>query len=481
MPSKVFFCYAREDEMLLNQLKRHLRPLQRQKLIELWFDRDIKAGENWEQEIREHLDDAQIILLLISPDFMDSDYCYGIEMKRAIERYQNGEALVIPIILRPVFWQGEPLGKLQALPADGKPITDPDWYNKYSQDKPFFEVAEGIRKAVESLTSSPPGFAYQGQSEAKASFDSLEEFVLFKTVRLRNLVTGIAISPNGQTLIIMQSDMIELRDFTSLTLYATLQNTHNLPYTGRVPGSDSITSLAQSTDGQLLACGYADGTIRLYNGLLQARTLADHLHGITCLAMSADKQILASNSDDGSIQLWNLHTGQLLRVFRGNFDFAHTLSLSPDGQIIVSGCSDKKIRLWNTLTGRLLQELEGHTNAVTCVAVSPDGQMFASGSKDRVTLWNLYTAQSLWNFEVPPGSKVNSFRFSPDGKILIIGTIKPESEQIEVMIWNPHIDKLLQAIQIEHIGDRPFPFDISPDGQFIVTVIEGQLFIYWRQ
>src|SRR5438876_8339412 len=145
MPIKIFFCYAHEDELLLNRLKSHLKPLQRQGLINVWHDRDISAGTNWEQEISRHLHEANIILLLISPDFMDSDYCYGIEMKQALERHDRGDARVIPIILRPVYWQGPPIGKLQALPMDGKPVTDPTWHDL---DRAFFHVTDGIRKAV---------------------------------------------------------------------------------------------------------------------------------------------------------------------------------------------------------------------------------------------------------------------------------------------------------------------------------------------
>ena len=92
MVVKIFFCYAHEDERLLNKLKSHLSPLRRQGLIEIWHDRDIRAGLEWEKEINKHLNVADIILLLISPDFMDSDYCYGKEMQRALERDQRGEA-----------------------------------------------------------------------------------------------------------------------------------------------------------------------------------------------------------------------------------------------------------------------------------------------------------------------------------------------------------------------------------------------------
>src|SRR5260370_29071225 len=145
MSVSIFFCYAHEDEALLNKLKAHLRSLQRQGLIDVWHDRDISAGTEWEQEIKKHLNEANIILLLVSPDFMDSDYCYSIEMKRALERHQHGEARVIPILLRRVYWQGI-LGTLQALPTDAKPVRSwPD------VDEALFDVTEGIRKVVEQL------------------------------------------------------------------------------------------------------------------------------------------------------------------------------------------------------------------------------------------------------------------------------------------------------------------------------------------
>ena len=150
MPVKIFFCYAHEDEALLDQLKRYLKPLQRQGLIDVWHDRDISPGTEWEQEISKPLNEAHIILLLISPDFMNSDYCYGIEMKRALERHERGEARVIPVILRPVYWQGAPFGKLQALPADGKPVTSS---SRHDIDEAFFDVAEGITKIVASMRS----------------------------------------------------------------------------------------------------------------------------------------------------------------------------------------------------------------------------------------------------------------------------------------------------------------------------------------
>src|SRR5215471_11267290 len=163
MSVSIFFCYAHEDEDLLNKLKRHLWPLQRQGLIAVWHDCDISAGTEWEQEISQHLNAAQIILLLLSPDFMYSEYCYEVGMKRAIERHQRGEARVIPVIVRHVYWQGI-LGSLQALPTDAKPVRS--WSDV---DEAFYNVAEGIRTVVEHISGK---LAAQAVEEQQVHFST---------------------------------------------------------------------------------------------------------------------------------------------------------------------------------------------------------------------------------------------------------------------------------------------------------------------
>jgi len=144
MRVKIFFCYAREDEALLQGLEKQLRILRRQGLIDIWYDRDISAGAEWEKEIRGQLDTSHIILFLVSADFLASDYCSGVEVKRAMERHQRGEAIVIPVILRPALWQRAPFGQLQALPQDEKPVST--WLD---QDSAFFDIASGIQRIIE--------------------------------------------------------------------------------------------------------------------------------------------------------------------------------------------------------------------------------------------------------------------------------------------------------------------------------------------
>jgi tetratricopeptide (TPR) repeat protein len=151
-PVRVFYSYAHEDEALCETLQKHLRLLQRQGLIQSWYDRKIPAGSGWQAQIDQHLDTAQVILLLISPDFLQSDYCHDIEMRQALERHATGEAWVIPIHLRPVDIEGAAFAELQALPTDAKPVTT--WDNP---DKAFQNIARGIRHAVQEIRRLPPG------------------------------------------------------------------------------------------------------------------------------------------------------------------------------------------------------------------------------------------------------------------------------------------------------------------------------------
>jgi hypothetical protein len=144
--ARVFISYSHRDEDLRNELEIHLAALKRQGIVETWHDRRITAGEDFEDEISENLEKADIVLLLVSPYFIASDYCYGVEMTRAMERHESREARVIPVILHPCYWQGLPFGRLLAMPTDGKPVS------KYpNQHDAFLEVIKAIHAAVEKL------------------------------------------------------------------------------------------------------------------------------------------------------------------------------------------------------------------------------------------------------------------------------------------------------------------------------------------
>lgn len=162
-PVRVFVSYAQQDEPLLRKLETHLASLKRQGAISTWHNRRIAPDTISTEVIDEQLEQASIILLLISADFLASDYCYQVEMQRALERDEAGLARVIPIIMRPVDWKGAPFSHLQALPTGARPVTDRRWQN---QDEAFTDIAHGIRRTLEEL-DAPSGNTLSSEYEEK--------------------------------------------------------------------------------------------------------------------------------------------------------------------------------------------------------------------------------------------------------------------------------------------------------------------------
>jgi len=145
--ARVFFSYSHEDELLRDQLEKHLASLKHEGAVESWHDRRISPGEDLAAAIDAQIDRADVILLLVSASFLSSHYCYSIEMKRALERHANKECSVVPVILRACDWSHTPLGQLLAIPTDGKPITS--WANP---DEAYTDVVRQIRQLLKQYS-----------------------------------------------------------------------------------------------------------------------------------------------------------------------------------------------------------------------------------------------------------------------------------------------------------------------------------------
>ena len=149
---KAFISYSHRDAVALDRLHTHLAPLRSEGLIDAWFDREILAGGNIDAEIDKALEYCDVFLMLVSPDFLASDYCVNIEMERALERHNYDGAPVIPIIVEPCDWTSSPLGKFKALPRDGKSISE--WPN---QNSAYLDVVRELRRILETRRDTVSG------------------------------------------------------------------------------------------------------------------------------------------------------------------------------------------------------------------------------------------------------------------------------------------------------------------------------------
>ena len=151
----IFIAYAAEDLPILEELKVHLSVLERLNMVDqIWYNGMVEAGENWEERVLDALHNADIILILVSADFIASDFAYNQEMLQAIKLHEEGKVTSLPIIVRPCIWEPTPFSRLQVLPKNKRPISSKDWKH---EDEPYVEIVEAVEKAIVSIKKKAIG------------------------------------------------------------------------------------------------------------------------------------------------------------------------------------------------------------------------------------------------------------------------------------------------------------------------------------
>ena len=267
-----------------------------------------------------------------------------------------------------------------------------------------------------------------------------------------DVVWSVAFSPDGQMLASGSFDQtVRLWDIGTEQLLHTL--------TGH---TNDVNSVAFSPNGETLVSGSWDGTIRLWNPNTgkHKRTLTDHKGGVASVTFNPDGKTLASGSADQTVRLWDTATWQVQRTLTGHASVVDVVAISPNGNTLASGSRDQTIRLWNPNTGQLLHTLPGHTSDITRMAFSPDGSTLASGGRDgAVILWNPQTGGRKNTLTVPIGGH-NPMAFSPDGGTLLIGGHG-------ISVWDTETGQYKVPLTTDIGGIVSIVF--SPDGQTIAS------------
>ncbi|MBD2744009.1 serine/threonine-protein kinase [Coleofasciculus sp. FACHB-1120] len=309
-------------------------------------------------------------------------------------------------------------------------------------------------------------YAISNQILSPGSQNFSEKFAFTNTLRghLKS-VASVAISPDGEMLASGSLDnTIKLWNLNTGQEISTL-NGH----------SKSVGAVAISPDGQTLASGSWDNTIRLWNikKAYKTRTLAGHSSQVVSVAFSPNGEILASSSLDNTIKLWDLKTGQEINTFTGHSNWVMSIAFSPDGQTLASGSWDNTVKLWNIKTGDKIRTLTGHSNHVNSVAFSPDGQMLASGSWDNtVKLWNVNTGQEIRTLH-GHSKAVYSVRFSPDMQTLASGGMDNT-----IKLWNPNTGR--ERYSLEGHFNNVVSLAFSGDGRTLASGSQDFNVKIWR-
>ncbi|KAJ5742536.1 vegetative incompatibility protein HET-E-1 [Penicillium nucicola] len=271
---------------------------------------------------------------------------------------------------------------------------------------------------------------------------------------LQGLIDSVAFSPDGQTVASGSLDnTIKLWDAQTGKERQTLEG-----------HSDSVRSVAFSTNGQTVASGSDDHTIKLWDAQTgkERQTLEGHSDSVRSVAFSPNGQTVASGSDDHTIKLWDAQTGKERQTLEEHSGVVSSVAFSPDGQMVASGSVDETIKLWDAQTGKVRQTLDGHSDEVWSVAFSPDGQTVASSSYDcTIKLWDTQTGRERQTIE-GHSNYVQSVAFSPDGQ-----TVASGSYDRTVKLWDAQTGKERQTL--EGHSNSVLSVAFSPDGQMVAS------------
>jgi len=243
----------------------------------------------------------------------------------------------------------------------------------------------------------------------------------------------------------------------------------------QIDANDYIRSVAFSPDGRLLASGFLNGGIKVWEVEtgLNVLTLKGHLASVNSVVFSPNGQWLASGSRDRNIKLWDVETGQVALTMDGHDSEVRAVTFSPDGQWLASGSHDKTVRMWRVVTGHEIQSLRGHTHHVTSTLFSPDGRLLASGSVDKtIRLWEVATGRTIQTLAGHTRG-VASLAFSTDGRWLASG-----GEDRRIKIWEVATGREIQTL-LGHRNDVT-SLAFSPDSNLLAAGSLGQIIMVWK-
>ena len=277
-------------------------------------------------------------------------------------------------------------------------------------------------------------------------------------------VWSVVFSPDGQMIASGGSD-------GTIRLWDTQGNTIAPPLKGH---SAAVRAVVFDPNGQMILSGSEDGTLRLWDtqGSSIGKPFKGHKSWVNSVAFSSDGQTIVSGSEDGTVRIWDIQGNSVGKPFKGHKDSVMSLAFSPDSQIIASASKDANVRLWNIQGNPIGKPLAGHSSVIWSLAFSPDGQTIASGSKDgTVRLWDTQ-GNSIGKPLMGHSSEIVSVRFSPDSQIIATGGLDGT-----LRLWNRQSHSPKGSFR-EH-KDRLFSVVFSPDGQTIASASKDGTIRLW--
>lgn len=481
----VFISYSRKDEKEKDRLLSHLGVLQAEGLISVWSDDRIRGGANWRQEIREAMAQAKVAILLISPNFLSSDFILNQELPLLLQRREREGLTVFPVIAKTCAWQKAAwLAEIEVRPKNGRPIWGP---GKRPVDEDLAAIAEEVDAIVKvGASPSPPlisvgthktnvsiqPWRYQaGSGVAAVAISADGETVMAGTLGKTVLCLDGAGRPRWQTKVGNQAWRVELSAEGQTAVVGT-GSTRPWDMSGRglysfaADGSlrwqielkASVWGLALATDGQTVAVGTSGKQLLLFDG--RGNPLwKENIPGLGWsgwvfgTALSSKGELVAAASGDKQVRLLD-RTGHLLAAHRTGGD-VYIVTVSADGQWVATGDTQGYV-YWLDHQGRLLWQ-ERLSDKIWAVVLSANGERLLVEAGDKEKHLHVYDrgGRLLWRRHVE--GRINSLALSANGQHIVSGTrdggihIFDEAGEI---LYKTQADKLIREVAISATGEH---------------------------
>jgi WD40 repeat protein len=465
-----FISYSHKDRALLEQFQAHLKPLIRDHNLRVWDDTNIKPGDTWKAEIERALASARVAVLLISHNFLASDFIHGEELPRLLKAAKNEGARILPVILSPSVFSLTPLSQFQTVNDPARPLIA---MKNYEQEEVWASLAIEVYQA---LTAPYPigtclltytghndpvntvAWAPEGKHIASGSgmYDSdTEDYTvqIWEVATGRRIVTyqghaywvnAVAWAPDGKLIASASEDR-------TVQIWETMTGHRIFTYAGH---SDSVEAVAWAPEGKIIASASEDKTVQVWDVTTGRHiyTYAGHTSAVNAIAWAPDSKYIASGGGNwqapygggerkgqaNEIHIWAPFTGLHLYTYNDHWSQVKTIAWAPVGKRIASGggnwqakTPDNRIHVWDATTSRRLFKYTGHTSVVSSIAWSPDSKHIASADWDgTIQIWDAETAQHLYTY-TGHSDVVTSVAWSPDGK-----RIASASYDKTVQVWS---------------------------------------------
>lgn len=313
--TRAFVSYSHADAEHLTRLHVHLAPYMRQGKVDVWDDTRIRPGMRWKEEIEAAIAQARVAILLVSADFLASEFIASDEVPPLLEAAEREGTLIVSVILSPSGFLRSKLARYQALNAPSDPLID---MPRGKQEAIWAKLAEYVADALsERLPFGTHLLTCIGHSHA---------------------VYAVAWSRDSRRLASVGDDKVQVWDaMTGQKLPARSEHTQ------------SVNGIVWSPDGRRLASASSGKTVQVWDASTAQRlpTYSEHSGSVNGIAWSPDGRWLASGSEDKTVQVWEALTGQRLHTYAGHSGFVRGIAWLPDGRRLVSASSDKTVQVWS--------------------------------------------------------------------------------------------------------------------------------------